>query len=128
MVLGNIYRNWGDFDKAKEAYDKSIEIGEQEEHIGGLSPRYNNRGLLFLSEEKWTEAMSDFDKAIKIDKEMGDKIIEKIKEAEKDEGIDSEKLIMELQSPPEIINQEIKKLLEEGIIYEPRPGRLRYLG
>ena len=29
---------------------------------------------------------------------------------------------------PENINQEITKLLEEGIIYEPRPGRVRYLG
>jgi hypothetical protein len=29
---------------------------------------------------------------------------------------------------PEIINQEIKKFLEEGIIFEPRPGKVRYLG
>jgi len=29
---------------------------------------------------------------------------------------------------PDILNQEIKKMLEEGIIFEPRPGRVRYLG
>ena len=57
-----------------------------------------------------------------------DKIITKIKEAEPQEGIDSERLIMELRAQPDIINQEIRKLLEEGIIYEPRPGKLRYLG
>ena len=57
-----------------------------------------------------------------------DKIIGKIKEFEKEEGIDSEKLIMELHAQPDLINQEIRKLLEEGVIYEPRPGRLRYLG
>lgn len=57
-----------------------------------------------------------------------DKIIKKIKEAEPQEGIDSERLIMELRAQPDIINQEIRKLLEEGIIYEPRPGKLRYLG
>ena len=57
-----------------------------------------------------------------------DKIMQKIKEAEPQEGIDSEKLIMEIRASPDIINQEIRKLLEEGIIYEPRPGRLRYLG
>ena len=57
-----------------------------------------------------------------------DKIITKIKEAEAQEGIDSERLIMELRAQPDIINQEIRKLLEEGIIYEPRPGKLRYLG
>ena len=57
-----------------------------------------------------------------------DKIIEMVKDAETEEGIDTEKLIMELHAQPEIINQEIRRLLEEGIIYEPRPGRLRYLG
>jgi len=29
---------------------------------------------------------------------------------------------------PIIINQEIQKLLEEGIVFEPRPGKVRYLG
>ena len=57
-----------------------------------------------------------------------DKIINIIQEAESQEGIDSEKIIMEIKAAPDLINQEIKKLLEEGIIYEPRPGRLRYLG
>ena len=35
---------------------------------------------------------------------------------------------MDLHEAPEIINQEIKKLLEEGMAYEPRPGKLRFLG
>jgi hypothetical protein len=29
---------------------------------------------------------------------------------------------------PSIIHQEIKKLLEEGIIFEPQPGKIRWLG
>lgn len=57
-----------------------------------------------------------------------DQIISRVKKEEVNEGIDTEKLVMELNAPPELINQEIKKLLEEGIIYEPRPGRVRYLG
>ena len=60
--------------------------------------------------------------------ELKDKIIHLIKEAEKDEGIFIDKIIMELHEPPEIINSEIKKLLENGVAYEPRPGKLRYLG
>lgn len=56
------------------------------------------------------------------------KIIEKLKEAEKDGGIEIEKIIMELKEHPSIINQEIKKILEDGLAYEPRPGKLRYLG
>ena len=51
-----------------------------------------------------------------------------VKEAEKDGGVDIDKLILELKEHPEVINQEIKKLLEDGTAYEPRPGKLRYLG
>lgn len=58
-----------------------------------------------------------------------DKILEKIKKAEDDGGVEVDKIIMELrESSPEIINKEIKKLLEEGIIFEPRPGKVRWLG
>jgi len=58
-----------------------------------------------------------------------DKILEKIKNAEEGGGIEVDKVIMDLRDvSPEMINQEIKKLLEEGIIFEPRPGKLRWLG
>jgi RPA family protein len=58
-----------------------------------------------------------------------DKILEKIKNAEPDGGAEVDKIIMDLkESSPDIINQEIKKLLEEGIVFEPRPGKLRWLG
>ena len=57
-----------------------------------------------------------------------DLIKEKIKNAEADGGVDIDTLIMEIEASPDLINQEIKKLLENGLIYEPRPGRLRYLG
>lgn len=58
-----------------------------------------------------------------------DKILDTIKAAEPEGGIDVDKIIMNIRdTSPEIINQEIKKLLEEGIIFEPRPGRVRWLG
>jgi RecG-like helicase len=58
-----------------------------------------------------------------------DQILDSIKNSEDDGGIEIDKIIMTLrETSPEIINQEIKKLLEEGIIFEPRPGKLRYLG
>ena len=60
--------------------------------------------------------------------EIKDKIVTMIKEAEKDNGIFIDKIIMELKESPETINNEIHKLLEDGIAYEPRPGKLRYLG
>jgi RPA family protein len=58
-----------------------------------------------------------------------DKILGIIKEAEKDGGIEKDKIIMDLRDvSSEIINQEIKRMLEEGIIFEPRPGKIRWLG
>lgn len=59
---------------------------------------------------------------------LKDKLMKMIKEGEKDGGVDIEKIILELKEHPDVINSEIKKLLEEGLIYEPRPGRIRYLG
>jgi DNA polymerase III alpha subunit len=60
--------------------------------------------------------------------ELKDTMLNKIKEAEAEEGIDVEKIILDLKETPDTINKEIKTLLEEGLIYEPRPGKLRYLG
>ena len=62
-------------------------------------------------------------------KALRDEIIDKIKAAEQNEGIDKDEIILNLKDHnPKIITEELSKLLEEGIIYEPRPGRVRYLG
>lgn len=58
-----------------------------------------------------------------------DKILEDIKNSEEEGGIYVDKIIMShTETSPDIINQEIQKLLEEGIIFEPRPGKVRWLG
>jgi hypothetical protein len=58
-----------------------------------------------------------------------DDVIDMIKAAEPQEGINKDEIINKLKNGnPEIISQEIQKLLEEGVIYEPKPGRVRYLG
>jgi RPA family protein len=60
--------------------------------------------------------------------QLKDKLVEMIKAKEAEGGLEVEKAILELKESPDHINKEIKKLLEEGLIYEPRPGRLRWLG
>ena len=58
-----------------------------------------------------------------------DEILELIKNSEKDQGIDKGDIIMKFKdTKPEIISQEIIKLIEDGVIYEPSPGMVRYLG
>jgi RecG-like helicase len=55
-------------------------------------------------------------------------ILQTVKAQDENGGIDVEKMILELKASPDVINNEIRKLLEEGLVYEPRPGKLRYLG
>ena len=57
-----------------------------------------------------------------------DRIIEMVKNAEGEGGIEADKIIMAMDTAPQIINQEIKRLLGEGVRYEPRPGKIRFLG
>jgi RPA family protein len=74
----------------------------------------------------------DLEKPVELEKaelnELKDRIVQFIKKEEANDGAEVEAMILELKSPPNAINQEIKKLLEEGIVYEPRPGKIRYLG
>lgn len=58
-----------------------------------------------------------------------DQIIEMLKKAEEAGGLDTDSLFHTLtEVSPDIISQEIQKMLEEGLAYEPRPGKLRFLG
>lgn len=60
---------------------------------------------------------------------LKDKLLKMIKDSESQGGIELDKIIMNIrETSPEIINQEIQKFLEEGMIFEPRPGKVRYLG
>jgi len=59
---------------------------------------------------------------------LKDNILTMIKNSEENGGVDVEKIILELNELPANINKEIRRLLEDGLIYEPRPGKLRYLG
>ncbi len=92
------------------------------EIIKTIDPRYLLVRKLEIEKSMPQEIKTEEVKAIR------DQIIDMIKKEEENEGIDIERLVMEIKASPNLISQEIKKLLEEGIIYEPRPGRVRYLG
>lgn len=62
-------------------------------------------------------------------KAIRDQILDSIKNSEDDGGIYIDTIIMNhREAPTDLINQEIQRLLEEGIIFEPRPGKVRWLG
>ena len=96
------------------------------EIIKKQDPKYLLVRKLELEKEIPTPVTPEQKKEVKA---LRDEIIDRIRAAESKEGIDKEEIILNLKdNNPEVIHQEIKKLLEEGIIYEPKPGIVRYLG
>ncbi|MFA5953033.1 MAG: OB-fold nucleic acid binding domain-containing protein [Candidatus Pacearchaeota archaeon] len=113
IVIG-VLRNWND-----ETYI-------QPEIIQEANPKYLLIRKLELEKTRKEKSNEMPQKEVKA---LKDKILDKIKNSEEQGGFETEKIILNFhEASPEIINQEIQKLLEEGIIFEPRPGRLRYLG
>lgn len=113
LVIG-VVRNWNN-----ETYISPEIIKEQD-------PKYLLLRKLELEKQQEKNAQPIERKQISAIK---DRIIEKIKQSENEGGIEVDKIIMNLrETSPEIINKEIQKLLEDGIIFEPRPGKVRYLG
>ncbi len=56
-----------------------------------------------------------------------DRILGTIKNSE--QGIEIDQIINNLRDiSPEIIKQEVQKFIENGVVFEPRPGSVRYLG
>ncbi|MEN9625769.1 MAG: hypothetical protein RL557_97 [archaeon] len=89
-------------------------------------PKYLLVRKLELDKESPRALTSDQKKEIRA---LRDEIVLLIKDSEKYDGVDKEEIILKFkETRPDIISQELVKLLEEGIIYEPRPGRVRYLG
>jgi len=85
------------------------------------------RKLETEKQNKNSESIQQVDKEKII--ELKDSILEIIKNSENNGGIEIDQIIMQIkESSPELINQEIQKMLEDGMIFEPRPGKLRYLG
>jgi len=62
-------------------------------------------------------------------KSARDEITDLIKAGSDSGGVSTEDIILKVKSAsPEIINSEIIKLIEDGMVYEPRPGKVRWLG
>ncbi len=115
LVIG-VIRNWNN-----ETYISPEIIKEQ-------NPKYLLVRKLELEKQR-LESSDNKPLAKEQIKVLKDRILDKIKNSEKDNGIETEKIVAEIRdASPEIINQEIQKLLEDGMIFEPRPGKVRYLG
>jgi len=95
------------------------------EIIREQDPKYLLIRKLELEKEKPKSTQTDRKEMFAIK----DKLLETIKNSEAEGGVEKDIIIMKFNEvSPSIVNQEIQKLIEEGIIFEPRPGKVRYLG
>jgi len=113
IVIG-VLRNWNN-----ETYISPEIIRE-------INPKYLLLRKLEIEKDKTLNA-KPVEKAQIV--AIKDKILELIKNSEENGGIEVDEIIQKFyETPQAIINQEIQKLLEEGIAFEPRPGKIRWLG
>ena len=106
------------------SYNQEVYISP--EIIKIVDPRY----LLVRKLELEKETKNEIKPLEQTQKVLGlrDQIIQLIKTGET-EGISNSEIISKITTgDPSTINSEIIKLLEDGIVYEPRPGKVRYLG
>ncbi|HDI03030.1 MAG TPA: hypothetical protein ENF67_00605 [Candidatus Pacearchaeota archaeon] len=83
------------------------------------------------SEETRNETRSESEKVDEIEKEreptLKEQILEMVREAEVFGGITLEELVTKLNKPLDTIKEAVTELLEQGFIFEPKPGKLRIL-
>lgn len=106
-------------------YNNEIYIAP--EIIKSVDSRYLVIRKLELEKENQDKSEKNNEPQEKNNGSLKDKIIELIKNSEGNGGIDMDTLNQKLENSPDI-SHELQKLLEDGMIFEPRPGVLRWLG
>jgi len=103
------------------------EVYVSPEIIKKIDPRYLLIRKLEI-EKNQKSRQADSDKSGQIGS-LREEIIKTLQSSEDPGGVETEQIILKIKSSdPSAINSEIIKLLEDGVIFEPRPGRVRYLG
>jgi RPA family protein len=110
--------------------------------IIGLLRSYNGELYILPEITKKTDPRYLLVRKLELDKKIGkkevkigqsfqlrDQVIEIIKAGENTGGVSVEDIILQVKNAdPASINEEVIKLIEDGAAYEPRPGKVRYLG
>jgi tetratricopeptide (TPR) repeat protein len=70
--LSFLYKDKGNWDKAVECFNHSLEILERVGDQRGLITILNNRGFLYKDKEEWKKAEDDFQRSLMISEKIGD--------------------------------------------------------
>ncbi|GEM_PF-5245664 len=70
--LGMVYKSKGEWDKAIEFFQKSLDGKEKIEDVRGMAVTFNNLGLAYQDKGEWDKAIEFYQKALEISKKDGD--------------------------------------------------------
>jgi len=70
--LGFVYRNKGEWDKAIEYYQRSLEIKEKVGDEHGMSTTFNNLGSVYQDKGEWDKAIEYYQRSLEIGRKLGD--------------------------------------------------------
>ncbi len=126
---GELYNNTKAYDNLNADHQENI---PQNEVVSNQSTPKVNQTIIPVNQEQVSVEKIGSDKPVQDSSQealpsLREKIIQGIKVSDAEGGIDIDKLIMSMKDPVDLINKEVTELLEEGSIYEPKPGRLRIL-
>ncbi len=108
--------DWGFYDRTGEFYK-----GNEKELI--ILDKSRNRII-----KEMIKSFKEYRKQEQPERSLRNQLIDLIKEADKDGGIMKEDIYKKLTYNPEQIDKEIYSLLVDGVIFEPRQNKLRWLG
>ena len=106
-------------------FKESLEL-KKEQDTEAMQEKEQEQGVVDRDNIE-SEKVEDSAFIVNQPKSIRTQILETIESADAEGGIEIDKLIMSLKAPVQDINDIITGLLEEGTIYEPKPGKLRIL-
>ncbi len=71
-LLGMVYQDKGEWDRAIEYYERSLAIKEKVGDEHGMSTTFNNLGLMYKAKGEWDRAIEYYERSLAIKEKVGD--------------------------------------------------------
>jgi tetratricopeptide (TPR) repeat protein len=71
-LLGMVYKDRGEWERAIEYYERSLEIGEKVGDEYEMAATFNNLGSVYQAKGEWDRAIECYERSLAITQEMGD--------------------------------------------------------
>jgi tetratricopeptide (TPR) repeat protein len=74
QILGDIHRDWGDWDQSQQYFQRSLSHAQENNDRAGIASCYGSLGGIERNRGDWAAAESFYNKSLSIFKELGDQV------------------------------------------------------